>query len=246
MQLGWSLFAIFAALIAKSLSDWRSFLLYTFTIPSFMLTIPVFFMVNSPKFAYISSKEEAVDLLNRIGRINGKRPLDHHQLASHHQHKEKKQTLGMVHLFKYKSVRKSILIAASLYFIIQMQYYGSVLTQGYLEGDLYDQVIFGALVDTAANLFATFYGMKVRRRPLLFVCYVLITLLQTSCLLEGDPMYQVVVNIAARCLITVCCDFTILHIEEVFPTSIKNSAIGFYFTFGLLGGVLAPFVVTFS
>lgn len=38
----------------------------------------------------------------------------------------------------------------------------------------------------------------------------------------------------------------ILYTEEVFPTVIKNVAIGFYFGFGLCGGVVAPFYITFS
>ncbi len=50
----------------------------------------------------------------------------------------------------------------------------------------------------------------------------------------------------ARWFITVCCDFTILHIEEAFPTSIKNSAIGVYFAMGMLGGVIAPFIITLA
>ena len=38
----------------------------------------------------------------------------------------------------------------------------------------------------------------------------------------------------------------ILYTEEVFPTAVKNVAIGFYFGFGLCGGVVAPFYISFS
>lgn len=36
----------------------------------------------------------------------------------------------------------------------------------------------------------------------------------------------------------------VLYTEEVFPTAIKNVAIGFYFGFGLCGGVLSPFYLS--
>ena len=94
--------------------------------------------------------------MNCIAKINGTRALEVHEVVNHPLQQTKKRTLGMLHLFKYRSVRNSILIAASLYFFVQMQYYGSVLTQQFLEVDLYQQVIYGALIDTAANLFATF------------------------------------------------------------------------------------------
>ena len=38
----------------------------------------------------------------------------------------------------------------------------------------------------------------------------------------------------------------VLYVEEIFPTAIKNVAIGFYFAIGLIGGVLAPFIVSLS
>ncbi len=37
-----------------------------------------------------------------------------------------------------------------------------------------------------------------------------------------------------------------LYVEEIFPVSVKNIAIGFYYGFGLSGGILSPFLIHFS
>ncbi len=55
--------------------------------------------------------------------------------------------------------------------------------------------------------------------------------------------YKNFVNLFSRGLLALSCDFMVLYVEEIFPTCIKNVAIGFYFGFGLSGGVLSSYIV---
>ena len=75
-------------------------------------------MVDSPIFRYQRNKQQAVDLINKIARINNRRSIDYHQLVS--LHTPSHSTLSLYHLFKYKSVRRSVILASLLYFLIQM------------------------------------------------------------------------------------------------------------------------------
>jgi hypothetical protein len=58
-----------------------------------------------------------------------------------------------------------------------------------------------------------------------------------------NSTYILVVNLFSRGLLALCCDFMILYVEEIFPTCIKNVAIGFYFGFGLSGGIVSSYIV---
>jgi len=55
-----------------------------------------------------------------------------------------------------------------------------------------------------------------------------------------------IINLIARAVSTLSCDFMILYVEEIFPTCIKNFGIGFYFAVGLAGGIVSPYIVTIS
>jgi len=54
------------------------------------------------------------------------------------------------------------------------------------------------------------------------------------------------VNVLNRFFIQISCNFLVLYVEETFPVSIKNIAVGFYYGFGLSGGIISPYIVHFS
>jgi len=57
-------------------------------IPSFVLTFPLLFMQDSPKFAYLKNKQKTIELLNKIAFINRKPKLNADELEDNVQNLE--------------------------------------------------------------------------------------------------------------------------------------------------------------
>lgn len=109
VQLGWSLFSIVAVFIAKAVRDWQLYFTYIFMIPSFVLMVPLAFMQDSPKFAYLTDKQRSVSLLNKIAFFNRKSKIDESELEDNSQNLEimkEKENYFIYDLFRYRSVRK--------------------------------------------------------------------------------------------------------------------------------------------
>lgn len=134
-----------------------------------------------------------------------------------------------------------------MYFTIQACQFASILNQQYfIQLSLYNQIILSAFLESVANAFCTYYSEKLERKKTLFITNVLIFILYLSCAQFDTQYYEMTVNLVNRFFIQVSCNFLVLYVEEIFPVSIKNIAVGFYYGFGLSGGIISPYIVHFS
>ena len=121
MELGWSLFSLIALYLIHYIPNWQYFFLYLFSFPSFLLIFPAFFLlVDSPEFAYLSSKSKSLHLFNQIAKINNRYPIQDLQLADDPVNQfilTQKHQYYIFNIFQYPSVFKKLIPLAIIYFV---------------------------------------------------------------------------------------------------------------------------------
>ncbi|KAL6543151.1 hypothetical protein OROHE_010671 [Orobanche hederae] len=146
-------------------------------------------------------------------------------------------------LLKRKWAFKRLVVAMIVGFGNGMAYYGSPLGLGNLPFNLYISVACNALTElVAAWLMALMIG-KLRRKIWLVglslfsgICSVVSVLV----MLKGIQIGMELLYFFGMCM---AFDVSLIYASELFPTSVRNSAVSMVREAGFLGGFLGPMVV---
>ncbi|CEF60921.1 Solute carrier family 22 member 13 [Strongyloides ratti] len=194
---------------------------------------------------------EADKLLKKGGKINGSQipnewwdTLDTDEDTITVNNKTK--NYGYLDLFRTPKLCKRSLISFYCWPVVSMIFYGVSMKPDFLGGDPYMTFIIGGFMEIPALLLMFFTVNKIGRKPLLAGGY----LVSAGCMVISQILshYQThwIVNLilyatvkaAITCVYTTIYTFT----PELFPTVIRNSAMGLCSTFSRLGAILASYV----
>ena len=225
---------------------WRRLQLYT-TFPSIIPLIIFFFIPESPRFLLANRrKDEAVRVLQKVGKYNGKSPTSLFLKSS--------DTLNDTNytyfdLCRDRQVFTLTLVVCFAWMAVALVYYAIALESSNLGGDMYQAFVLSALADLPAN-FASVYTCKRfgRRKTTVVGMFTSGLLIGSIALVPHSLSYRYIINItlamSAKFLIDVAFNSIYLWTFELFPTVLRSQGMSLSIAWERVGAFAAPFLTT--
>uniref|UniRef100_A0A0N5CFR4 MFS domain-containing protein n=1 Tax=Strongyloides papillosus TaxID=174720 RepID=A0A0N5CFR4_STREA len=153
---------------------------------------------------------------------------------------------GYSDLFKTPKIRIRSIVAFFIWPVVSMVYYGVSMKPDFLGGDPYIAFIFGGLMELPAMVVVYCIIDTFGRKPLLGGGFIFCALFMIISLFLGDLNLNWVWNLILYSLvkgsITIVYASIYTFTPELFPTVIRNTAMGLCSTFARIGAILSSYV----
>ncbi|CAI9756925.1 unnamed protein product [Fraxinus pennsylvanica] len=250
--------------IAYIFQSWRS-LYITSSIPSILfVAIILHFLSESPRWCLIRRKmNQVMKTMHRIAITNGNHLSDGTLLVLDEEgncvpdkvHGESKTefesqsaiTGSLIDVLHLPLIQIRLLLAVAINFVCSVVYYGLSLNVGNLGTNLYLNVLLNSIVEVPAILLTAILLNKFGRKPLAIgiqwfngvFCIV-------GSLLKGYGTWKVVrIVCGIQGIFGMAGTYNLLfvYMVELFPTVVRNAALGCATQAAQMGAILSPFVV---
>ncbi|CAH0586908.1 unnamed protein product [Chrysodeixis includens] len=234
-------------IIAYFVRDWRPLQLVT-SVPWVVVIAYYWLIPESPRWLItVGRKREAIDILTHIARRNN-RPTDQIESIVERvelQNKKQTQTGTFMDLFRTPKIRAYTLITACIWMFCSHTFFGLNQYIGRLQGNIYLNVILSAACLTPGLCLVIFATLYLRRKVSVITSFTTAAVSLLVFIFIPSDMRAATLAFAIIGLTGAYTSFVqvYLYSSEIFPTVIRNSAIGFASMFARFGGFIAPFVV---
>jgi len=225
------------AMIGKVVQGWRilTILVSVLGVPliSLLLRLP-----ESPRWLLAQNREsEAKKALGEIVTGIGRELPEKRK-------KDRSQKEEMFFLFKWPLCITTF-VQISSWFFNSAAFYGLTHSAGKLEGDLYWATALGGAVEVLSFIVANYLLKAWGRRPNLVGFMILGGLISLGVQMFADYLPSSLPYLPYMLLLVKLClsaSFAVVHIHssEIFPTSLRSSAMGILSAGATLGEILAP------
>ncbi|XP_071133797.1 organic cation transporter protein-like [Mytilus edulis] len=243
----WAAGAMILALAAYLIRDWRHLNL-VMSVPPVLFLSYIWLVPESPRWLLIKGKiQEAEAILEKTARLNKRflpsDTLEKISFASKH------RGLPLWKACTHPIIMYQLTVILFGWMIVSMVFYGLAMNSGNIGGNLYLNFFmssFAELIGFAGCLAALH---KMGRKPV-FAISVLIS--GAACLLTIFPVlyasteYQwtaMVLSTLGKVNVSAAFAVMFLYSGEIFPTVIRNSALGIAAFFARVGGMIAPYII---
>ncbi|XP_029957203.1 solute carrier family 22 member 4-like [Salarias fasciatus] len=238
---------MFMPLAGYFLREWR--LLLIPMAASGLIYIPLWWLVpESPRWLFSQGKvEEAEAILKEAAKMNKvEAPLDIFTKAEVEDamvRKEEKSSI--LNILKSCNVLSITLVCSSLWFIITISYYALVLNTSNLHGDPYLNCFISAVIEVPAYVIALamlqYCSRHICQSSTLLLGGVMIFCV--NLIPMGLPGVAVALEMLGKFGITAAFCVVYAVSSEIFPTVIRNTAMGCCSMAARIGTIIAPFVI---
>lgn len=235
--------------LAYIIKDWR-ILMTIVSIPSFIFSASYFLIIpESPRWLISAGRDEEADIiLKRMARIN-KKALPREYFDEKIGGVDRKKTKCWKICLSPALLVRTFIMSFN-WIAVSIVYFGLALNSGDLGGSVFVNFFVGALVEFPAYTLCIFLLDRMGRKKL---HATVMTIGGLSCLATIVPIlmsnsetaYRWVILILAmigKLGITSAFGVVYLYSCELFPTVLRNSAMGMFSTCGRIGAVLAPYI----
>nr|XP_027228861.1 LOW QUALITY PROTEIN: solute carrier family 22 member 15-like [Penaeus vannamei] len=205
------------------------------------------YVPESPRWLVTQGKnDEAKVVLEDMAKKNrkSKELPSHWELKSSGGKNKEKKSNGVRDLVSHPYVLLLTLIQIFSWFVNSCTYYGLTMAASNLGGDVYISTALSGLIEIPACITAAAVIDRVGRR--ITLCTAML-LGGTACVLIFIPVkYVTVITGLALCgKLSISASFSVayVHSAEIFPTIIRNSAVGIVSVAARVGGIVAPFIL---
>ncbi|KAL6856115.1 hypothetical protein ACP4OV_018917 [Aristida adscensionis] len=235
-------------------TSWRSMYFWT-SVPSLCYSVLLYFVVQeSPRWLLVRGrKQDAIDVLRQIAALNGSSAATSsfsmvHACTADDGGEESGGAGGVFATLQtmwerpWALRRLAAIMAAS--FGVGTVYYGMPLNVGSLGSDLYLSVTYNAVAELPSSILAWLLIDRINRRSSLVALTTAAGALSLACVAmpRGSPALMAT-EIASFCATCTAFNLTIIYSVELFPTAVRNSAVGLVRQAVVMGGVAAPVLV---
>jgi len=254
IEIPFALGEMLLGLEAYYIRDWRTLQMVAY-LPLLALVVLWFLVPESPRWLIASDRpEEATEIIKRAAKINGKSVPDHLLAPSdgvgQKDGKESQQRkVTVVDLFRPTLIMKRSFNMFYQWFSVTLCYYGLSFASTSLAGDAYSNYMLSVFVEIPGYIFCLMAMDCWGRRPILSFCQLISGL---SCIAAGllFPLtdnpgiggLQVFLSLIGKFMASACFAIVYVYTAELFPTMIRNTAIGSCSTIARVGGICALLV----
>ena len=250
--IGEVLVALFAYLTRDWLDlKWASLIFIGFSLPYLYL------MPESPLYLYAKGQYTKLEsLLRRIARQNGRKEAEwypHYQDLLHNQSvkltSRQDSTFPQLSypLFRNQKMILQLLIVCLMSLTTLMVYFQISYGLAMMDVSPYLAILIGAVCEafsyiTSSILISTKLGRKgsfIFTMSLTIVFILLIPIMK-----ERSPIVTICVALAGKYSISAVTAVSWIYAPELFPTSVRSTANGFFIAFSRIGAILAPVIST--
>ncbi|XP_073152626.1 organic cation/carnitine transporter 4-like [Henckelia pumila] len=245
--------------VAYVFRSWRA-LYVASSIPSILFLVTILpFVSESPRWCLIRGKtNRAMKIMHRIAKCNGNHIPDGVTLALDEEASETVQdkteleskeavTGSLVDVLRSPLTRIRLFLAVGINFLCSIVYYGLSLNAVNLGTNLYLNVLLNAVAEMPAYLLTALLLDKYGRKPLAIgtqwfsgaFCIV-------GALLKGYGVWKtlrMVCGVLGIFGMAGTYNLLFIYTVELFPTVVRNAALGCATQAAQMGAILAPFIV---
>ncbi|XP_021181713.3 organic cation transporter protein-like [Helicoverpa armigera] len=237
-------------IIAYFVRDWRQLQLVT-SVPWVIVIVYYWLIPESPRWLItVGRKKEAIDILTHIAKKNN-RPTDNIEaivekveLLNKNDSKNQ-QKVTYIDLFRTPKIRVYTIITALIWMFCSHTFFGINQYIGRLQGNLYLNVLLSAACLTPGLIIVIIATLYLRRKVSIISSFTTAAVSLLVFIFIPSDMRAATLAFAIIGLIGAYTSFVqvYLYSSEIFPTVIRNTAVGFASMFARFGGFIAPFVV---
>jgi MFS family permease len=222
--------------------------------------VPYLFVVpESPYWLLTKHRyDELENLLRRIAGCNQRLeskwfPFYRHVIENHRKEKDMNQKtkiklsfLAKIHRFlTHIPTMSKLLISGFLGFTTLLLYFKISYNLGAMdEIDPYLNIIIGAVVEAIGYIVPSLFMIRYGRKPvfILFLLATIISLLLTPLTSNQNRFIVILVAQFGKFAISGAACVTYILVPELFPTSIRGTAMGFFILLSRFGSTLGPMI----
>ncbi|XP_038213938.1 organic cation transporter protein-like [Zerene cesonia] len=236
-------------LIAYFLRDWKHLQLVT-SLPWVFVLLYYYLIPESPRWLItMGRKKEAIELLTFIAKKNNM-PIEDIEatvvrgyMAALHE--ERKEHASYLDLFKTPKIRRYTLIIAFIWLCCAHTFFGINQYIGRLQGNIYVNVALSATSLIPGIVLVVLASLYLKRKTSVITSFSVAAISLLLFIVIPRSLETVTRVLAIIGMIGAYTSFVQIYLysSEIFPTVIRNSAMGFASVFARFGGFIAPFVV---
>ncbi|CAM0909161.1 unnamed protein product [Alopecurus aequalis] len=235
-------------------ASWRNMYLWT-SVPSLCYSVLIYVIVQeSPRWLLVRGrKQDAIETLRQIASLNGNSITSSFSMlhACTMQEDAADGTSGggdgvfaTLHLMwerPWALRRLAAIMAVS--FGVGMVYYGMPLNVGNMGSNLYLSVMYNALAELPATILLLLLMGRINRRSSVIGLTAAAGLCSLACVVIPQGAARMAAELLSFFATCTVSNVILMYSIELFPTSVRNSAVGLVRQAQVLGGVAAPMVV---
>ncbi|KAH8293805.1 hypothetical protein KR054_004772 [Drosophila jambulina] len=250
---------IILAIIGYFIQPWRHLQL-ALTIPSLLLLLNCYLMNESPRWLITNRRYDRVyKILFRQPShyqvqpaaavvapvVTDKKSLEPQGSFSLGERLKNGPLKSIIELFANSNVRKLIFTSYFMFCVTSLSYYVTALNAANMSVSRYLYIIGTGLVDIPSYLVPVIMLRYTGRRitTMFLFLWTGVSLLLVLAVPAGSTTWIVAFAMLGRFGISATYSVVTLYTAELYPTEIRNSALGTCSTFAHVGSISAPFVV---
>ncbi|XP_069357860.1 organic cation transporter protein-like isoform X1 [Maniola hyperantus] len=226
----------------------RDYVIFQFSISvaNLFMLIYICFLPESPRWLLAKNKtSKAITIMERIAEINYlpknevRQQVETYQLQSIRMRQKKGNALD---LFRTPNLRSNILVMSFIWFVSSYCYYGVSHYISHLTGDIFVNVV----ASSGVCLFGCFLAIPLVKFIGRRILVIIFNISSSICLVVIAFIPEGIGSVIMGC-VGVLFSFmsfivVYLYCTEMFPTVVRNSAIGISSMMARFGSMVAPFV----
>ncbi|XP_068598371.1 organic cation/carnitine transporter 2-like [Brachionichthys hirsutus] len=252
LNCGFALGYMLLPLIAYFIRDWKH-LLFVSSLPG-LVFIPIWWLLpESPRWLLsvgrVAEAEATVRKIAKFNRVEAPVVIFHDYIGQDNEAEIlPKKHYNVFHLVKKRNIRDTTIIVCVVWFSIRIGYYGLSLNTSQLHAEPYISCFLSAAVEVPAYI-CMWLALKYIKRRTTVICILLtgsLSLFLIQLVPQSVPFMVAALEMLGKFAVTAGTALMYIYTAELYPTSIRNTAIGTCSTFARMGSCLAPLVLSLT
>lgn len=247
IEIPFALGELYIVFLAYFIRDWRNYQL-VIGIPFFLFLTYLFKIPESIRWLLSKGRvTEAKKIMEDIAKFNNEVEIPNWSEEDEDSLRDESNYVNKSSLLFHPTLRIRLLIMAINWVVTTLGYYGLSLSSARLGDDAFTNFTLNAVMEIPSYVFCMIFLDRFGRKSILSFSQILAG---TTCILaaiipeSSDEMFYLRSCLALLGKFGASAGFAIVYVftAELFPTPVRNSALGLCSTFARVGGMLAPVV----